>query len=72
MTHNKTTVTTHSVNMYLNQSDIIALLCTSGEEVPKNATVSFTIPSGDNWSGQTLELTDNYVINVEYKIVEEK
>lgn len=51
--------------------DILKLLQASiNEEIPANATVFFQVPSGGDYSGMALDITDEDHITVEYTIKE--
>ena len=65
--NDKTTITKRKIS--LNGKDIIELLNDpplDGVIVPVNASVTFEVPGGGNWSGTDLDIDDDYPVVVEW------
>lgn len=69
-TFNKRRVITEDVTVGLDREDIIEALQKAGHDVPDNATVSFRVPGGGDWSNMSVEITRDDPVRVCWKTKE--
>jgi hypothetical protein len=51
----------------LSGADIIELLCEAGVDVPSGASVTFRVPSGGDWSGESIDIDAGHTITVDWE-----
>lgn len=65
------TRTTRRHEMSLSRESLIKALQVCGVEVPKDASVTFTVPGGGDWSNCTIDVDREHPINIEWTVVED-
>ncbi|OXE37512.1 MAG: hypothetical protein CGW95_00950 [Phenylobacterium zucineum] len=61
-----------SCELRLGEDEILALLRTSGIDVPPTAKVTFYVPGGGDYSNETLDVDRDNPVTVSWQYVEEK